>query len=96
MIYKYFGIVIYFWSDEHDPIHVHAEYNGKIVKVSFTIKEGKITRVTYTKDTGEFPPAKLKDLKKFINLYKYKIVDKWCDYFIRNITPVCMTITVKV
>lgn len=95
-IYKYFGIVIYFWSNEHNPIHVHAEYNGAIVKISFTIKEGIITRTTYQKDMGVFPPAKLKELKRFVKTFKYKIVDKWCDYFVRNITPKCMNITVRV
>lgn len=95
-IYKYFGIVIYFWSNEHNPIHVHAEYNGAIVKISFTMKEGKITRTTYEKNTGEFPPAKLKDLKAFVKTFKYKIVDAWCDYFVRHITPKCTNITIKV
>ncbi len=95
-IYKYFGIVIYFGSKEHNPIHVHAEYNGAIVKISFTMKEGKITRTTYEKDTGEFPPAKLKDLKAFVKTFKYKIVDAWCDYFVRHITPKCTNITIKV
>ena len=95
-IYKYFGIVICFGTNEHNPIHVHAEYNGAVIKISFTMKEGKITRTTYEKDSGEFPPAKLKDLKDFIKTYKYNIVDKWCDYFVRNITPKCMNITIKV
>jgi Domain of unknown function (DUF4160) len=27
VLYEYFGLVIHFYSDEHDPIHVHVEYN---------------------------------------------------------------------
>ena len=46
-IYEYLGIVIMFYSDEHEQIHVHAVYNNNTVKVSFFIKDGKIYRVTY-------------------------------------------------
>lgn len=81
-IYEYLGIIILFYSDEHEPIHVHAEYNGNIVKVSFFIRDGKIYRVTYIVVAGKFPPSKLKELKKFISLYKDKIVWAWDRYFI--------------
>lgn len=81
-IYEYLGIIILFYSDEHEPIHVHAEYNGNIVKVSFFIKDGEIYRVTYSEVTGNFPPAKLKELKKFVSKYKDKIVWAWDKYFI--------------
>ncbi|MCK5209171.1 MAG: DUF4160 domain-containing protein, partial [Cyclobacteriaceae bacterium] len=27
-IYEYLGIVIMFYSDEHEPTHVHAVYNN--------------------------------------------------------------------
>jgi hypothetical protein len=81
-IYEYLGIVISFFSDEHEPIHVHAEYNGNVVKVSFFIKDGKIYRTTYSEITGKFPPAKMKVLKKFISLYKDNIIQEWTNFFI--------------
>ena len=81
-IFEYLGIVIMFYSDEHEPIHVHAVYNNSIVKVSFFIKDGKIYRVTYKDVYGEFSSTKLKQLKKFISIYKEKIVMAWDSYFI--------------
>lgn len=80
-IYEYPGIVIIFYSDEHEPIHVHAVYNN-IVKVSFFIKDGKIYRVTYKDVYGKFSSTKLKQLKKFTTTYKEKIVTAWDSYFI--------------
>jgi hypothetical protein len=34
-IFKYLGIIVFFYSNEHEPIHVHAkkgEYESKDVK----------------------------------------------------------------
>jgi hypothetical protein len=27
-IFEYFGIVILFYSNEHEPVHVHGKYQG--------------------------------------------------------------------
>ena len=58
-IYEYIGIAILFFSDEHDPIHIHCIYGGAILKVSFFVSNGKITRTTYKKVAGSFPSSKL-------------------------------------
>ncbi|MET1257566.1 DUF4160 domain-containing protein [Aliikangiella maris] len=31
-LYEYLGIVLFFYSNEHEPIHVHGKYNGKETK----------------------------------------------------------------
>jgi|ERR1035437_4238637 hypothetical protein len=80
-IYEYLGIVILFYSREHEPIHIHAKYGDAKVKVSFYIENKIIYKVTYTAIEGKFPEQKLKDLKKFVSIYKYRIVDKWIEYF---------------
>ena len=59
-IFEYFGLVIFFYSNEHEPIHVHAsnaEFECK--KIKMKIKEEiagydtrtiRIIRVDYVKD----------------------------------------------
>jgi len=81
-IFEYLGIIIHFYSDEHEPIHVHATYNENIVKVSFFLRDGKIYRVTYTEIYGKFPVPKMNELKEFITVYKDEIVKAWDAYFI--------------
>jgi len=81
-IFEYLGIIILFYSDEHEPVHVHATYGDNIVKVSFFIRDGKIYRVTYSEIVGKFPLAKFKELKKFVSVYKDEIVKAWDNYFI--------------
>jgi hypothetical protein len=81
-IFEYLGIIIRFYSNEHEPIHVHAIYNDCVVKVSFFINDGKVYRTTFVEEKGSFPPQKMKQLKKFVSIYKHKIIERWQQYFI--------------
>ncbi|MCL2040124.1 MAG: DUF4160 domain-containing protein [Bacteroidetes bacterium] len=95
-LFEYQGINLYFYSEEHLPIHIHAKYGKASVVVSFYIKEGAIYKVTYTKKTKDFPVAKLKALKQFIDIYKEKIVQEWINYFILGVDVDFKKINVKV
>ena len=81
-IYEYLGIMIMFFSNEHEPIHIHANYDNNSIKVSFFIENNKIYKITYLTTRGEFSTAKMKQLKKFIDVYKQEIIQAWIDYFI--------------
>jgi len=94
-IFEYLGIIIKFYSNEHEPIHIHAVYNDSSVKVSFFIKEGKIYRTSYLAEFGTFPTTKMKQLKKFISVYKEDIIESWLDYFIWKEKIIAKKITKK-
>lgn len=83
-LYEYLGIVIFFYSEDHKPIHIHANYDGNNMKVSFFIKDEKIYRITYQEINGKFSSSKLKHLKAFINAFKEDIVKTWIDFFVYN------------
>lgn len=36
-IFEYLGISILFYSNEHEPVHVHGEYQGHESKAEFII-----------------------------------------------------------
>ena len=82
ILYEYLGIIIKFYSNEHEPIHVHAIYDNSEIKVSFFLNEGIIFETTYTAVYGKFPKAKIKVLKNFISKYETDIVYAWTNYFI--------------
>lgn len=94
-IFEYLGIIIRFYSNEHDPIHVHAIYQDAEVKISFFFKEGRLYRTTYKVEKGKFPPSKMKALKKFVSIYNLKIVHRWNEYFIFKVSPKFEKITKK-
>ena len=83
-IYEYLGIIVFFYSNEHEPIHVHAKYNGLESKAEFIIVNGKIIEIKITNVKGYKPITgkKLKDFKEFLNVYSENIVQKWIDYFV--------------
>jgi hypothetical protein len=70
LIYQYLGIIFSFWSNEHHPIHVHAEYKGAVIAVLLYVENGIVSRVRYKPQSGKFSPAKIKDLKKFVSTNK--------------------------
>jgi hypothetical protein len=73
-LYKYLGIVVVLYLDDHNPIHVHAVYGNAEVKVLLYEKDGVVHTVRYQEIRGKFSPAKLRDLKTFISKHKNAIL----------------------
>ncbi len=63
-IFEYLGIVIFFYAHEHEPVHVHARYEGRENKAEFIIENGKIVKITI-KVVGNSKSLKSSELKKF-------------------------------
>jgi hypothetical protein len=63
-IFEYLGIVIMFYSNEHEPIHVHGKYQGLESKAEFIINDGKIIDINIKTVKGK-KPLSTKELKEF-------------------------------
>ncbi len=83
-IFEYLGILIFFYSNEHEPIHVHGKYERLESKAEFYIVDGKIVEIRIKPIKGSKPLMgnKLKDFEDFLEVYAEKIVQKWIDYFV--------------
>jgi hypothetical protein len=83
-IFEYLGIIVFFYSNEHEPIHVHASYGSLESKAEFYIIKGEISeiRIKLVKDRKPLKGAKLKDFERFLEVYGNQIVQKWVDYFV--------------
>jgi len=83
-IFEYLGILLFFYSNEHEPIHVHAKYGREESKAEFIIIDGKIVEIKIKPIKGSKPltGAKLKDFEDFLEAYADKIIQKWIDYFV--------------
>ena len=94
-LFEYLGIIIYFYSNEHKPIHVHAEKDGKECKAKFTIINGEISEIKICNVIGKKPLKNidLKNFKIFLENYSNIIIEKWIDYFIYNKEIKCKKIT---
>jgi len=83
-LYRYLGIIILFYSNEHEPIHVHGKYQGHESKAEILIENGEIKEVCIRSVKGRKPlkSSDLQDFKKFVEVYADDIVQKWIDYFV--------------
>jgi len=96
-LYEYLGIVLFFYSNEHEPIHVHGKYNGKETKAEIHFFGGKIKEIVL-KDKGPgLEPKKRKEFEEFVRAHATDIVEKWIDYFVKKkpIAPKIITQKVK-
>jgi hypothetical protein len=85
-LYDYFGLTVLFYSNEHEPIHVHGKYQDRESKAEIIFENGKFVEVRISKVAGKRPldRQKLAILKQLVELYRDDIVHKWIDFFIYN------------
>jgi hypothetical protein len=97
-IFEYLGIMILFYSNEHEPIHVHGKYQGKESKAEFMIKNGEVVGITIQSVKGRkpLPSNVLNDFTKFVHVYSDQIVQKWIDYFVLHKRVKCEKVERKV
>lgn len=97
-LFEYLGIVIMFYSNEHEPIHVHGKFQGMETKAEIIIENGHVVEVILKEVMGKKPlePAKSKDFKQFVESFADQIVQKWIDYFIYHKSIKCIKIEGKV
>lgn len=85
-LYEYLGLIIFFYVNEHEPIHVHAR-NGKYEsKAELIIKNGKLIEIKFVPVRGR-KPLRATEMKKFKNVVQNRpedIINKWIDFFVFN------------
>jgi hypothetical protein len=83
-LFEYLGILLYFYSNEHEPIHVHAKKAEFESKAEFYIINGVISEIKIIGVKGRKPltGSDLKNFEIFIEEYANQIIQKWIDYFI--------------
>ena len=83
-LYEYLGLIILFYSNEHEPIHVHGKCQNRENKAELIIVNGKVIEIIYSSVRGRRPLSNI-EMRNFQTLtehYADEIVQKWIDYFI--------------
>jgi len=63
-LYEYFGILVLFYSNEHEPIHVHGHCQGRESKAELMVENGKVVQIVYSTVKGRRPLSQA-ELKNF-------------------------------
>ena len=97
-IFEYLGIIIMFYSNEHEPIHVHGKYQAFESKAEIIIKDGKIIAINIKEVKGKRPlqSKELKEFQNFVEKFKDDIIQKWVDYFVYHKSITCIKIEGRV
>jgi len=64
---RFYGMVIWMYSGDHDPPHLHILHSGKVSRISL---EGEIIE-------NYLPARKLKILKKWMEQHKEELDSNW-------------------
>src|SRR5947209_1818585 len=83
-LYEYFGIIVLFYSNEHEPIHVHGKSQGRESRAELVLENGKVVRIVYSSVKGK-RSLRRSELRRFEILVEHHatdIVQKWIDYFV--------------
>jgi len=83
-IFEYFGFIFLFYSNEHEPIHVHVMKDGHEAIFEIILENGELVEI-HRRTSSKIPPFSEKDAataEAFVKKYYKNIVDKWVNFFI--------------
>ena len=83
-IFEYFGLTFLFYSNEHEPIHVHVIKDGHETVFEIILEDGNLKTIRQ-RNSGKMPALDERDAstaEKFIEKYYKNIVEKWVNFFI--------------
>ena len=96
-IFEYFGFVFFFYSNEHEPIHVHVTHKGCQSIFELIMDNGILVEIRVREKAGE-EPLSSKDQKtaeEFIRKYSKNIITKWIKFFVLRQAVKSTTIKTK-
>ena len=73
-IFEYFGFIFYFYSNEHEPIHVH------VIKGNAEARFQVLPEVVLLDSKG-MKPAELKLAESLVEENKEMITERWKTFF---------------
>lgn len=85
-LYEYFGLRVYFYANEHVPVHVHGFYQGRESKAELLIENGLIVGIRILPVLGMEPlkGKPLADFKRLVSRKAKDIVSKWIEFFVHH------------
>jgi hypothetical protein len=51
-LYEYFGLIVMFYANEHDPVHVHGKCQGRETRAELVIIDGLVQAIRFLRQSG--------------------------------------------
>lgn len=83
-LYDYFGLIVMFYANEHDPVHVHGKSQGRESRAEIIVINGEVDEIRYTPVLGRSPLDKneMRFFEEIVSTRAEEIVTKWIDFFV--------------
>lgn len=94
-IFTYFGFIFSFYSNEHEPIHVHDEHQNKMSIYDLYVCNGELIEIRQCDKGNPLSSKDDKVARAFIEKYWENIVDKWVNFFVYKKRVRCTDIKKK-
>ncbi len=96
-IYEYFGIVFFIWTDDHAPIHVHCQQEGRESVFELFINNGQLIKIVKRKGGKQLLPEQERKAIELIEVKYQDIAEKWFKIIFKGETRVkCVKINRRV
>lgn len=97
-IYEYFGLIFFFYSNDHEPIHVHVSSGELESKLEFIYEKGKLKSIVVKSIKGKKPltEKQISDAMRLAKVKESDITNKWLDFFAKHKKPTFEKITKKI
>jgi len=83
-LYEYFGLIVMFYANEHDPVHVHGKAQGREARAEIIVINGKVEEIQFDQVSGRAPleTNEMRFFEELVNARADEIVSKWIDFFV--------------
>lgn len=83
-LYEYFGLIILFYANEHEPVHVHGKSQGRESRAEIIVLNGEVREVRYGAVAGRQPlnTQEMGLFKELVTARARDIVTRWIDFFV--------------
>lgn len=83
-LYEYLGLIVFFYANEHEPVHVHCRKENRESRAELILIEGKLVEIRLTGVRGKLPLslAETRDFRTLVEHFSAEIVQKWIDFFV--------------
>jgi len=75
-----------FYSNEHEPVHVHGRYGAFESKAEIVFINGIVATIKIQNVEGKkpLPASQKKDFKQLVTTLSDEIIQSWINYFVYN------------
>jgi hypothetical protein len=83
-LYEYFGLIVLFYANKHEPVHVHGKCQGREARAELLVVNGAVVEIRYAATPGRPPltPQELRYFEEVVSARADDIVAKWIDFFV--------------